>query len=161
MKPVKKRASTIHKEYEDKMRKVDKVADAGLHSPKGLLLKELKKYGRVGGLVVGAFGEFSKDLKSLMASIVDAKVPGDPKMTQAARSWAWAKVRRTLGLSAVRSNAQFKLGGLRWCGPGGKEAYARRLDKRKAADIGKATLRAMYNYVHCVTHRSRDFPPRD
>ena len=76
---VEKRASAIQGEYEAKMRKMDGVADRGLHHPRERLMTEFRKYGAIKGLVVGAFGEFSNDLKALMSSFVDAKVPGDPK----------------------------------------------------------------------------------
>ena len=57
------------------MRKMDGVADRGLHHPRERLMTEFRKYGAIKGLVVGAFGEFSNDLKALMSSFVDAKVP--------------------------------------------------------------------------------------
>ena len=136
------------------MKKLDAVADAGLHHPRGRLLKELKKYGPIKGFVVGAFSELSSDLKALAAALVDAKVPGDPRLNQAARSWAWNYVRTALGVAAARTNARIKLDGLRWCGPGGKEAYSRRREARQAAQVRADTARAMYNAVHYVTHQA-------
>ena len=35
VRPVEKRAAKIQKDYEDKMKKLDAVADAGLHHPRG------------------------------------------------------------------------------------------------------------------------------
>ena len=160
VRPVEKRASEIQGEYETKMRKLDAVADAGLHHPRQRLMKKFKEYGAIKGLVAGAFGEFSHDLKALMAAMVDAKVPGDPRLNQAARGWAYHKVRTKLGVSAVRTNARTKLDGLRWCGPGGKAAYDRRKDSRNAADIGRASMRAMYNATHHVVHVQGTLPPR-
>ena len=122
------------------------------------MLKELRSYGAIKGFVAGAFGEFSTDLKAFMAALVDAKVPGDPKPNQAARGWAWNKVRTTLGVAAARTNARIKLDGLKQCGPGGKEAYSRRNAQQRAADVGRAIMRAMYNAKHDVVHTV--LPPR-
>ena len=160
VRPVEKRASAIQGEYEAKMRKMDGVADRGLHHPRERLMTEFRKYGAIKGLVVGAFGEFSNDLKALMSSFVDAKVPGDPKDFKAARGWAWNKVRTTLGVVAVRTNARLKLDGLRWCGPGGKEAYGRRKERQKTADIGRSVMRALYNVSHSVVHTGAVLGPR-
>ena len=85
---------------------------------------------------------------------------GGPKGSKAAWSWAWNKVRTKLGVAAVRSNARIKLDGLRWCGPGSKEAYARRTTRQHAGEVAKATARAMYNAGHDVVHTAASLPPR-
>ena len=125
------------------MKKLDAVADRGMVHPRNRLQQAL---------------ELSPDLKAFAAALVNAKVPGDPKLNQAARGWAWHKVRTTLGVAAARSNARIKLDGLRWCGPGGEEAYGRRKANQEAADARRAAARALYNARHHVVHSS--LPPR-
>ena len=116
------------------------------------MLKALRAYGPIKTFVVGAFSEMSSDLKAFASALVDAKVPGDPQLHQAARGWAWNHVRTALGVAAARTNAQIKVDGLRWCGPGGKEAHDRRRATQQAAKVRADTARAMYNAAHHVMH---------
>ena len=92
--------------------------------------------------MVGAFGEFSADLHRLLNKLVEAKMPGTPEMTRGARSHAYPWVRRQVAIAALRARADMRINGLAWCGPGGKEAYARRHDTATGDSIARAQMEA-------------------
>ena len=134
VRPVERRAAQIQKEYEDKLRDVDQ--------PHGPALARLHSYGPVKGLVVGAFGEFSDDLHALVDGLVKAKLPGPPELNKAARSVVYPYLRRRIAVAAVKGHAKLLLDGLKWCGPGGKEAYSRRHDRKVSDGLAAAAMRA-------------------
>ena len=105
------------------------------------------------GLVVGAFGEFSSDLHKLLNDLVEAKIPGTPEGTRAARSHAKPWVRRQLAIAAMRQRADMKINGLAFCGPGGKEAYDRRNSASRADSAVRADMEASDFATLFRTHR--------
>ena len=73
VRPVDKRAGAIQSDYEKKLRD---------HDPSGRAVTRLREFGPVRGLVVGAYGEFSADLHTLVRELVEAKIPGVPEHHQ-------------------------------------------------------------------------------
>ena len=45
-------------------------------------------------------------------------------------------------MAAVKGHAKLLLDGLKWCGPGGKEAYSRRHDRKVSDGLAAAAMRA-------------------
>ena len=113
--PVEKRAAKLQKEYEDKARAVD--------GPEGKVLAKLRGFGPVKGFVVGVYGEFSEDLLEFVKVMAASKIRRQLKDAQAAASVVVHHIRRKLGIVALKSNADFLLHGLKWCGASGAEAY--------------------------------------
>ena len=90
-------------------------------------MARLQDHGPVRALVVGAFGEFSGDLHTLVHDLVQAKIPGTPEDTRAARSVAIPWVRRQIAVTATERTADALINGLAFGGPGpGAAVYARR-----------------------------------
>ena len=144
VRPVDVKASTIQGEYEGKLWDAD---------PTGRAVARLRDHGPVKGLVVGAFGEFSSDLHKLLNDLVEAKIPGTPEGTRAARSHAKPWVRRQLAIAAMRQRADMKINGLAFCGPGGKEAYDRRNSASRADSAVRADMEAADFATLFRTHR--------
>ena len=112
-------------------------------------MARLQDHGPVRALVVGAFGEFSEDLHTLITDLVQAKIPGTPEDTRAARSVAIPWVRRQIAVAAMKRQADALINGLAFCGPGGAEAYARRdtaqwKDKAARAQMEAADYATMH-----------------
>ena len=93
-------------------------------------------------MVTGAFGEFSADLHKLLNDLVEAKIPGHPSVTRAARSHAVPWVRRQVAVAAMKRQADMTINGLAWCGPGGKEAYERRHTASRADSLARSEMEA-------------------
>ena len=125
VRPVDVKARGLQEEYEKKLRDAD---------PTGRAVARLRDHGPVRALVVGAFGEFSVDLHMLIHDLVQAKIPGTPQDTRAARSKAIPWVRRQIAVAAMKRTADTLINGLAFCGPGGAEAYARR-DTAQSKDV--------------------------
>ena len=70
VRPVDVKANSLQEEYEAKLWDAD---------PMGRAVARLQDHGPVRALVVGAFGEFSEDLHTLITDLVQAKIPGTPE----------------------------------------------------------------------------------
>ena len=140
VRPVDVRAGKIQGEYDKKLGDAD---------PSGRALARLHGHGPVRGLVVGGYGEFSEDLHRLMNDLMEAKIPGTPQTTGAARGTALPWARRQIAVADFKARAELIVNGLSWCGPGGKEAYARRhqglaVDREATAQVCAAD----WAYLH-------------
>ena len=151
VRPVDKRAGAIQSDYEKKLRD---------HGPSGRAVTRLREFGPVRGLVVGAYGEFSADLHTLVRELVEAKIPGVPAHTRAARSRAYPWVRTQLAVAAVKRQADVIIEGLCWCGPGGAEAYARRHETRPG-DTGPFNTMQAAEFAHTYKKHHGCFQWRD
>ena len=130
--------------------------------PTGRAVARLQGHGPVRALVVGAFGEFSEDLHTLITDLVQAKIPGTPEDTRAARSVAIPWVRRQIAVAAMKRQADTLINGLAFCGPGGAEAYARRDTaqwKDKAARAQSGTNPCRFLLVSSASSASCDRRP--
>ena len=116
--PVNRRAHQFQAEYERKARAVD--------TPAGVVLARLRSFGRIKGLVVGAYSEFSNDLIRLIKEAAAKKLGAALADDRNGAALILTAIRRRLGVTAARAQASIILDGVRWCGPGGAEAYARR-----------------------------------
>ena len=118
--PTAAKAHTFQALYEKKAADVD-------HAD-GRVLQRLRSFGRVKGLVAGAYTELSPDFQILVKEIAEHVIGGPLGAEANLRTGANAlgRIRRRLGVSAARSHADLVLAGLQFCGPGGAEAYARR-----------------------------------
>ena len=89
-----------------------------------------RSFGRVKGLVAGAYTELSPDFQILVNEIAEHVIGGplgaEANLRTGANALGRPRIRRRLGVSAARSHADLVLAGLQFCGPGGAEAYARR-----------------------------------
>ena len=130
------REGGIQAEYEAKAKTVD--------GPLGLVQLRLKALGRVQGWVVGAYGEMSDDLLSLVKVLAESKLKVPLASAPGAASVVVEYVRDRMGMAAVKAQADFLLSGLRWCGPGGAAAYAARRELKAAVLEGRAEMRAQY-----------------
>ena len=127
------RAARVGHELEAKLARIERAADVRPHLPapqpgvRGPLVARLDQFGRVRGLVFGAFGGLSKDARSLLVfcagRIADRTWRAD---NAASRDAAFGVTINRLyaqwGITCARWNAITKLHGLRWAG--GSDAFA-------------------------------------
>ena len=146
MRPTDRRASQIQGDFEKKLGRID--------SPNGRLVGRLRSFGPVKGFVVGAYGEVSQDLQEFVNAVVESKMCGRAKVQQAAASYLYTKVRRTIGVAAARAHAAMVIEGVKYCGPGGEEAYRRRHEVKQQADKYQADLDAAWHARYHHTHAS-------
>ena len=134
-----KRGAQVHGECVVKVRKCDARWNRTVPGQVGRFEQTFNAYGRVRGFVIGAFGEFSRDLNDFVKYV--AKVGGERKwMSMGARSAKEAsqilmtRNRRVLGIEAVRSHAELLLDriALHVGGAGAAAAEARRKSGREA-----------------------------
>ena len=128
---VAERAREIPAEYATKAKELDHRFCGTAPGAYGPISHKLASYGRVHGLVFGAFGEASADVHALLKVVADecssrewvamgARDPDDAKTSISSalyRSW---------GVAAVRAQARLKLRGLSSVGPGANAARTRR-----------------------------------
>ena len=131
--PADCRAAAVGPELEAKLARIERAEDVQAHLPapqpgvRGPLVARLDQFGRVRGLVFGAFGGLSKDARSLLVfcagRIADRTWRAD---NAASRDAAFGVTVRRLyaqwGITCARWNAITKLHGLRWAG--GSDAFA-------------------------------------
>ena len=144
-----RRAAHLTTEYRDKARRVDQQYVGTAAGEDGPVSRRLAGYGRVRGLVFGAFGEASEDVHDLVQTLASsysarhwidmhARDPNEAKAIVARmlyRSW---------GLAAVRANATLKLGGISFVGAGSAAAAGR----RNASTAWHARAREAYQLHH-------------
>ena len=112
-------------------------------------------------LVVGGYAEFGKELHAFMRSVVEAKLRREAGEAPAAFAVGISKLRRWLGVAAMRAQAEMILKGLRYAGPGGREAYARRGVARVARVGERRALEAeFFTRFHRNHHHVGGGPPR-
>ena len=114
---VAERAKLVHGQYLKKARKLDRDFNAhsgNLGDPDGPVVCELKRFGRVRGLVFGGFGEWSQDVEDLLHDLI--KVIADDVW----KEWGFVKfedcvsvlsnaVVRDLGIESLRLCARLIL----------------------------------------------------
>ena len=162
---VDKRAGELTAEYIAKARSTDQQYCGSAPGTTGPVETKLASLGDVKGLVVGAFGEGSEDLHTLIHHLATSRVRvagpqkgkrGQVRSEEAELAITTSFLRRTLSLAGVRSQSKLLLSRLEVIGPvganaaAGRRSYAlnleRRLANQRRADQlsriqGKALLR--------------------
>ena len=132
---VDKRAGELNAEYLAKARRTDQTYCGTAQGMVGPVERKLGSLGRVHGIVVGAFGEGSDDLHSLIHHLAVSRVRyagpqlgrrGQLRTEEAEIAISTTFLRKTLSICAVRSQAQVLLGRLEVIGPGSAAAALRR-----------------------------------
>ena len=123
--------------YKGKLDKYDRKFHGTEVGQAGPLVKRLEGYGKLCGLVVGPWGEGSKDLHYLVnvigKSMVDSRgrergwEGGEGELGQ-----VMGQIRRKLSCTSVRSQALCLLARLGQLGPGARAAAERRADALRA-----------------------------
>ena len=164
MKAVDKRANELNGEYITKARNTDRQYCGTPQDTTGPVETKLGTLGAVKGVVVGAFGEGSEDLHSLIHHLATSRVRvagpqkgrrGQVRTEEAELALTTSFLRRTLSVVGVRAQAKLLLGRLEVIGPraaaaAGRRNYALNLERiwanQRRADAlsrlqGKALLR--------------------
>ena len=113
------------------MEKYDRQYHGTAPRETGPLVQRLESFGKLWGLVVGQWGEASKDLHSLI------KILGENRVASRTRARGWeggegelglvlGQIRRSLSCSFVRSQSLCLLARLGQLGPGARGAAERR-----------------------------------
>ena len=132
---VDKRSGELNSEYLAKARRTDQTYCGTAQGMVGPVERKLGSLGRVHGIVVGAFGEGSDDLHSLIHHLAVSRVRyagpqlgrrGQLRTEEAEIAISTTFLRKTLSICAVRSQAQVLLGRLEVIGPGSAAAALRR-----------------------------------
>ena len=116
---VSRRASAVHREMHAKARKVDRRWNGTAQGAQGPVERRMQEFGPIGGLVVGAFGEASADVLTLIqrTALFNAERNGLWRCMGASSLEDGAKVLekraiRTLGVEGVRGLARARLANL-------------------------------------------------
>ena len=128
---VARRARMLPGEYRRKARKLDRDLCGTPDGVQGPVEQQLQQYGRLRGLVFGAWAEASPDVELLLglASHLGAERHwmamgvSDPAAAQGVLAWM---LRRRWGMAALRENARLKLERLEFVGRGAVDAVTRR-----------------------------------
>ena len=135
MRAVDKRAGELNSEYLAKAKQTDLAYCGTAHGEVGPVERKLGSLGRVHGIVIGAFGEASDDLHSLLHHLAVSRVRyagpqvgrrGQLRTEDAEIALTTSFLRKSLSVCAVRSAARLLLGRLEVIGPGGAAAALRR-----------------------------------
>ena len=131
VKAVDRRANLLQGEYRRKTREADRLGGDHVLQEMGPVERKLLQYGDLVGLVVGAFGEGSEDLHSLVQSLAESKVTamGLRRGGQASEEelgMVVGQIRRSLSTTFVRAQAQCLLSRLNCTGQGFAQAFKRR-----------------------------------
>ena len=167
MRAVDKRANELNAEYIAKARNTDQQYCGTIQGITGPVETKLGSMGEVKGLVVGAFGEGSDDLHSLIHHLAISRVRvagpqkgrrGQVRTEEAELSLTTAFLRRTLSLVGVRAQARLLLGRLEVIGPRATAAAGRRnhalnleriwANQRRADAISRAMGRSLHRRGH-------------
>ena len=132
---VDKRASELNAEYLVKARKTDQAYCGTAQGTVGPVELKLGSLGQVHGIVVGAFGEASDDLHSLIHHLAVSRVRvagpqlgrrGQLRTEEAEIALSTSFLRKSLSVCGVRGQARVLLGRLDVIGPGAAAAASRR-----------------------------------
>ena len=135
MRAVDKRASELNGEYITKARNTDRQYCGTAQGTTGPVETKLATLGAVKGVVVGAFGEGSDDLHSLIHHLAISRVRvagpqkgrrGQVRTEEAELALTTSFLRRTLSVVGVRAQARLLLGRLEVIGPRAAAAAGRR-----------------------------------
>ena len=147
-----RRASGLTALYRSKVAKYDTLYHGTGPRQAGPLVQRLESYGKLWGLVVGPWGEGSKDLHSLV------KILGDTMVAARGRARGWeggegelgqviGQIRRRLSCSFVRAQALCLLSRIGQLGPGASLAAERRGISKRAE-----TTRRREAQAHWLAH---------
>ena len=132
---VDKRAGELNSEYLAKAKQTDQTYCGTVQGTVGPVERKLGSLGRVHGIVVGAFGEASDDLHSLIHHLAVSRVRyagpqvgrrGQVRSEEAEIALTTSFLRKSLSVCAMRGQARLTLGRLEVIGPGGAAAALRR-----------------------------------
>ena len=126
-----KRAKLLQAEYRKKARDTDRKYGVTMEGTIGPVERKLNQYGELQGLVVGAFGEGSEDLHTLVQTLAESKVNSmglarGREGTEAELGTVVGQVRRMLSTASIRAQAQCLLTRMANVGEGVGEAAKRR-----------------------------------
>ena len=147
---VAKRAREIPGDYARKARDLDLRCGGVAPNAVGPVTCKLASYGRIRGLVFGAYGEASDDVRELVAALSAGWASRDwVRMNCRDPSEATAVIAHSLyrswGLAAVRAQARLKLNGLAHVGAGARAAAGRRVNSAAT----HAHFREAYQLHNC------------
>ena len=147
-----RRANGLQALYRRKLARYDASYHNTAPGQTGPLVQRLESYGKLWGLVVGPWGDGSKDLHQLV------KIMGDSSVAARGRARGWegvdgelgmviGQIRRNLSCSFVRAQALCLLARLGQLGPGAGLAADRREQTRRAE-----TARRREAQAHWLAH---------
>ena len=130
-KGVERRARCLTGEYNRPLAKLDARYHHTAQGETGPLVTRLKSFGRLRGLVVGAWGEGSQDLHSLLDTLATYRLRAVGQArgregSDSERGLILAQFRRVLSTSSVRAQSQALISRLQVMGDKGRDAASRR-----------------------------------
>ena len=131
VKAVDRRANLLQGEYRRKAREADRLGGDHVLQEMGPVERKILLYGHLVGLVVGAFGEGSGDLHSLVQSLAESKVTAmrlrrGGQASEEELGMVVCHIRRSLSTTFVRAQAQCLLSRLNCTGQGFAQAFKQR-----------------------------------
>jgi hypothetical protein len=147
-----RRAAGLAQLYKKALQRLDSRYHHTAADQTGPLVRRLQSYGKLEGLVVGPWGEGSKDLHSLVKTIADVKVAAKARalgreISDKELGIVVAQVRKYLSVTFIRAQSLCLLNRLGFLGEGAKAAAGRR-DLAKRLEEGRRRERQASYLAH-------------
>ena len=146
---VDKRAATLERYYRRELAKYDARFHGTTGRETGPLVTLLESFGKLEGLVVGPWGNGSKDLHSLVRTLAECRVAARERARgHEASDWelvmVMGQIRRALSLDFVRAQGLCLLSRLCHVGEGARAAVARRQQAGREEEARRREQSAHY-----------------
>ena len=147
-----RRAAGLAQLYKTALQRLDSCYHHTAAGQTGSLVRRLQSFGKLEGLVVGPWGEGSKDLHSLVKTIADVKVAAKARalgreISDKELGIVVAQVRKYLSVTFIRAQSLCLLNRLGFLGEGAKAAAGRR-DLAKRLEEGRRRERQASYLAH-------------
>jgi hypothetical protein len=162
---VDRRAGKLQREYEDKALKMDRTYGTTPPGRTGPCCDRLGMFGDVLGLVVGHFGEWSKDLNRLVSAMAKVAVPRVWRLysmlgEEHAKAVILNKARRDIAWAGLNANAKLLLDRAEWVGPTFIAASQNQEAMKQCAAQRLKAARDASNAEYAQAAVRQDFEPR-
>jgi len=162
---VNTRANLLQAEREREARVIDAKfgqTPAGQH---GAVHQRLRSYGKILGLVVGHFGEWSKDLNRLVGAIAELGVPRvghlyTSRGHQAAKAALLLKARRDIAWAGINANAKLLLDRSEWVGESAMSVDRSQEAKKQRVRFQHEAARDALNAQYAVHQQGQGYSAR-
>jgi hypothetical protein len=159
---VNTRAGLLQAERERNARVIDAKfgqTPAGQH---GAVFQRLRSYGKILGLVVGHFGEWSSDLCRLVSAIAEVAVPRvghlyTSRGHEAAKAALLLRARRNIAWAGINANARLLLDRSEWVGESPKSVDRSREGKKMRVKFQHEAARDAFNAQYAVRQQGQGY----
>ena len=147
-----RRAGGLQQIYKKKLIPLDSKYHGTLPGQTGPLVRRLQSYGKLEGLVVGPWGDVSKDMHQLIKVLAENKLAAKARslgreMSENELGVITTQIRKYLATAFIRAQSLCLLNRLCFLGEGAKEAAGRR-DLARRLELGRRRERQAHFAAH-------------